>query len=185
MKVLNWYEKRPGCAKRPARVFFKHDEEGIIKPHRFQVIGEDAPVNVIVEGAPVFVETRREKGVGLCYTCLAGEQHIELYVEAEQGIDFADIYRGNNAFNCPVYVEVDNKPDGQLEPFRCRIGKGELCKIDKILNVRYGASMAAGIQGIPYTCLIKDRPIQLFLTSHFWIVSLVEAKGILLPDIAV
>ena len=74
-----------------------------------------------------------------------------------------------------VYVEVTAKfsVDGKITPLSLVWEDGTIYKIDRVLDVRRAASLAAGGMGIRYTVRINGNESFLFYEEPRWFV---EAK---------
>ena len=74
--------------------------------------------------------------------------------------------------SCKRYVEMVVKytEEGKIEPLAVHWGPGQLCEIDRILDVRPAASLKAGGAGIRYTCRIHGHEKYLWLEENRWFV---------------
>ena len=71
------------------------------------------------------------------------------------------------------YVSVTARfdPDGNLLPVKLHWKDGRIFDIDRILDIRYAASLKAGGAGIRYLCRIAGHERYLFLEeNHRWFV---------------
>ena len=70
------------------------------------------------------------------------------------------------------YVSVTARfdPDGNLLPVKLHWKDGRVFDIDKILDIRYAASLKAGGAGIRYFCRIEGHERYLFLEDSRWFV---------------
>lgn len=65
----------------------------------------------------------------------------------------------------PVWAYYDSA--GEIKPLAVRLGD-EHFMIDRVLDVRPGASRKAGGAGIRYLCRIRDQVIALYLEEDRW-----------------
>lgn len=72
----------------------------------------------------------------------------------------------------PTYLRVDVtfKPDGVIVPITLYWTDGTPFTIDKIMDVRPGASLKHGGAGIRYLCRIQSHERALFLVENKWFV---------------
>ena len=70
------------------------------------------------------------------------------------------------------YVSVTARfdPDGNLLPVKLHWKDGRIFDIDRILDIRYAASLKAGGAGIRYLCRISGHERYLFLEDNRWFV---------------
>ncbi|MBQ3073796.1 MAG: hypothetical protein IJD19_03860 [Ruminococcus sp.] len=70
------------------------------------------------------------------------------------------------------YVSVTARfdPDGNLLPVKLHWKDGRVFDIDRILDIRYAASLKAGGAGIRYLCRIAGHERYLFLEDNRWFV---------------
>lgn len=70
------------------------------------------------------------------------------------------------------YVSVTARfdPDGNLLPVKLHWKDGRIFDIDRILDIRYAASLKAGGAGIRYLCRIAGHERYLFLEDNRWFV---------------
>ena len=70
------------------------------------------------------------------------------------------------------YISVTARfdPDGNLLPMKIHWKDGRSFDIDKILDIRYAASLKAGGAGIRYSCRIMGQQKYLFLEDNRWFV---------------
>ncbi|MBQ8000163.1 MAG: hypothetical protein IJ298_02965 [Ruminococcus sp.] len=66
--------------------------------------------------------------------------------------------------------------DGNLLPVSIHWKDGRSFEIDKILDIRYAASMKEGGVGIRYSCRIAGQQRYLFLEDNRWFVDSREAS---------
>lgn len=71
------------------------------------------------------------------------------------------------------YVSVTAKfdPDGNILPLKINWDDGRTFDIDRIIDIRYAASLKAGGAGIRYTCRIKQNEKYLFLEDNRWFIN--------------
>ena len=72
----------------------------------------------------------------------------------------------------PTYLRVDAtfKPDGVIVPTMLYWTDGSPFIIDKVLDVRPGASLKHGGAGLRYLCRIQGHERSLFLVENKWFV---------------
>lgn len=70
------------------------------------------------------------------------------------------------------YISVTARfdPDGNLLPLKIHWKDGRSFDIDKILDIRYAASLKAGGAGLRYSCRILGKQKYLFLEANRWFV---------------
>ncbi len=70
------------------------------------------------------------------------------------------------------YVSVTARfdTDGNLLPLTLHWKDGRSFEIDRILDIRYAASLKAGGAGIRYSCRIAGKERYLFLEENRWFV---------------
>ncbi len=70
------------------------------------------------------------------------------------------------------YVAVTAKfdADGNVIPLCIHWDDGRSFEIDRVIDVRYAASLKAGGAGIRYTCRIKSHEKYLFLEENRWFI---------------
>ncbi len=70
------------------------------------------------------------------------------------------------------YISVTARfdPDGNLLPLKIHWKDGRSFDIDKILDIRYAASLKAGGAGLRYSCRILGKKKYLFLEANRWFV---------------
>lgn len=68
-----------------------------------------------------------------------------------------------------VYVPVwaYYTTDGQIKPLAIRMGS-ETIKIDRVLDIRPGASRKLGGAGIRYVCRVEGKELVIFLEDNRW-----------------
>ncbi len=72
-----------------------------------------------------------------------------------------------------VTARFDN--DGNLIPVTIHWNDGRSFPIDKILDIRYAASMKEGGAGLRYSCRIAGQQRYLFLEDNRWFVDSKDA----------
>lgn len=65
--------------------------------------------------------------------------------------------------------------DGNLLPITLHWKDGRAFEIERIMDIRYAASLKAGGAGIRYSCRIAGQQRYLFLESNRWFVDSKEA----------
>ncbi len=71
--------------------------------------------------------------------------------------------------NGKVYIPVwaYYTSDGRIKPLAIRIGD-EYFKIDRILDIRPGASRKLGGAGMRYLCRVEGKELELYLEENRW-----------------
>lgn len=70
------------------------------------------------------------------------------------------------------YISVTARfdPDGNLLPVKIHWKDGRSFDIDRVLDIRYAASLKAGGAGLRYSCRILGQQKYLFLEDNRWFV---------------
>lgn len=71
------------------------------------------------------------------------------------------------------YISVTAKfdSDGNILPLSINWDDGRSFSIDRIIDVRYAASLKAGGAGIRYTCRIRQSEKHLYLEDNRWFIN--------------
>lgn len=71
------------------------------------------------------------------------------------------------------YISVTAKfdSDGNILPLSINWDDGRSFNIDRIIDVRYAASLKAGGAGIRYTCRIRQSEKHLYLEDNRWFIN--------------
>lgn len=71
------------------------------------------------------------------------------------------------------YISVTARfdPDGNILPLCINWDDGRVFEIDRVLDIRYAASLKAGGAGIRYKCRIKSAEKMLFLEENRWFIN--------------
>ncbi len=71
------------------------------------------------------------------------------------------------------YISVTAKfdSDGNILPLAINWDDGRSFNIDRIIDVRYAASLKAGGAGIRYTCRIRQSEKHLYLEDNRWFIN--------------
>ncbi len=71
------------------------------------------------------------------------------------------------------YISVTAKfdSDGNILPLAINWDDGRSFNIDRIIDVRYAASLKAGGAGIRYTCRIRQSEKHLYLEGNRWFIN--------------
>ena len=71
------------------------------------------------------------------------------------------------------YISVTAKfdIDGNILPIAINWDDGRSFSIDRIIDVRYAASLKAGGAGIRYTCRIRQSEKHLYLEDNRWFIN--------------
>lgn len=69
-----------------------------------------------------------------------------------------------------VSVEAKFDADGNLLPLCICWEDGRRFEIDRVLDVRYAASLKSGGVGLRYTCRIRNQERYLFLDNNRWFI---------------
>ncbi len=85
-----------------------------------------------------------------------------------------DLERNPHKVYVSVYVKFT--ADGEMEPFCLEWTDGRRFFIDRITDRRRAASLKAGGCGIRYTCVIRNRPVELYYEENYkWFVNAGES----------
>ena len=69
-----------------------------------------------------------------------------------------------------VSVTASFDSDGNILPLCINWEDGRRFAIDRVIDVRYAASLKAGGAGIRYTCRIRNHEKYLFLEENRWFI---------------
>lgn len=69
-----------------------------------------------------------------------------------------------------IKVRADHLPDGRIVPLMFKDEKGEIVRIDRILDVCEAPALKKGGQGTRYTCRIGAHELNLFHDRDKWFV---------------
>ena len=76
--------------------------------------------------------------------------------------------RRDSAYKEYIEVIAAHRFDGSLQPIKFKAEAFPAMRIDRVLDVRRGASIKAGGHGMRYRCRVGDKEITLWHDGQFW-----------------
>lgn len=73
----------------------------------------------------------------------------------------------------PISVDLRIYEDGRIRPLRIR-WHDHILPVDRLLDVRPGASLKIGCAGTRYTCRIQNQQVYLYNDDKLWFIEYTE-----------